>query len=216
MIGFKQDGIPIVGFTWYSLTDQMDWDSALPRKRRPCEPLGLFDLDGKSRPVGQAYRPADRQRWRDALSGRGPRPEFYPGDRGREGDGAIPIQGKVAGSKMEDDPPCDPPIENRAAIMPADPDASPLAGLRVAAFETRISGPMADLIRKHGGTPVEAPALREIPIGQNDRAVAFARGLIAGEFDVVIFLTGVGSRYLLQEIEAEVDPARPSSTPWPA
>ena len=58
--------------------------------------------------------------------------------------------------------------------------------------------------------------MREIPIGGNDRAVAFAREVIAGRFDVVIFLTGVGSRYLLQEIEAEVDPARPSWTPWTA
>ena len=67
-----------------------------------------------------------------------------------------------------------------------------------------MAGPMADLIRKHGGEPVEAPALREVPIGSNPQAVAFARGLIAGEFDVVVFLTGVGARFLLQEIEATI------------
>ncbi|MBX6313869.1 MAG: uroporphyrinogen decarboxylase [Isosphaeraceae bacterium] len=79
---------------------------------------------------------------------------------------------------------------------------APLAGLHVAAFEARMAGPMADLIAKHGGVPIEAPALREIPIGQNSEALTFAGRLIAGEFDAVIFLTGVGSRYLLQEIEA--------------
>ena len=86
---------------------------------------------------------------------------------------------------------------------PADP-ASPFAGLRVAAFEARMAGPMADLIAKHGGVPVEAPALREVPIGSNPQAVGFAEGLVAGDFDVVILLTGVGTRYLAQEIEGRV------------
>lgn len=82
-----------------------------------------------------------------------------------------------------------------------DPPASGLAGLRVASFEARMAGPMADLIRKHGGRPVEAPALREVAIGDNPEALAFADRLVAGEFDVVIFLTGVGTRFLAQEIE---------------
>ncbi|MDB5351684.1 MAG: uroporphyrinogen decarboxylase [Planctomycetota bacterium] len=86
------------------------------------------------------------------------------------------------------------------------PDVSPpLNGLRVAAFESRMAGPMSDLIRKHGGEPIEAPALREIPIGCNPQAIEFAKTLIAGGFDLVIFLTGVGTRYLLQEIEPEIE-----------
>ena len=85
------------------------------------------------------------------------------------------------------------------------PESTPtgLAGLRVAVFEARMAGPMADLIRKHGGEPVEAPALREVPIGDNPAALAFADRLIAGEFDLVIFLTGVGTRYLAREIEVK-------------
>ena len=84
---------------------------------------------------------------------------------------------------------------------------SALAGLRVVSFESRMAGPMADLIRKHGGEPFEAPALREVPIGGNREAADFARGLVAGAFDMVIFLTGVGARYLLQEVEPEIPPA---------
>lgn len=52
----RNDGIPIVGFTWYSLTDQVDWDSALRQERGNVNPLGLYDLDRKIRPVGQAYK----------------------------------------------------------------------------------------------------------------------------------------------------------------
>lgn len=52
----KQDGVPIIGFTWYSLTDQVDWDSALRDDAGHVNPLGLADLDRRIRPVGDAYR----------------------------------------------------------------------------------------------------------------------------------------------------------------
>jgi beta-glucosidase/6-phospho-beta-glucosidase/beta-galactosidase len=53
---FKQDGFPIVGFTWYSLLDQIDWDSALRINAGNVNPLGLYDLDRKIRPVGEEYK----------------------------------------------------------------------------------------------------------------------------------------------------------------
>jgi uroporphyrinogen-III synthase len=83
-------------------------------------------------------------------------------------------------------------------------DAPPLAGLRVAVFESRMAGPSADLITKHGGIPLSAPSLREIPLGDSPEVTAFAEKLIAGTFDVVIFETGVGVRYLTQAIDARV------------
>ena len=49
-------GIPVVGFTWYSLTDQVDWDTALREPNLRVSPVGLFDLDRNIRPVGQAYK----------------------------------------------------------------------------------------------------------------------------------------------------------------
>jgi uroporphyrinogen decarboxylase len=85
------------------------------------------------------------------------------------------------------------------------PTASAFAGLRVAAFESRLAGPMADLIAKHGGEPVEAPALREIALADNPEALAFAGRLIAGQFDAVLFLTGVGTRFLAQAIDTQFE-----------
>ena len=61
-----QDGVPILGFTWYSLTDQVDWDTALREDAGRVNPLGLYDLDRKIRPVGEAYRTLIRQ-WRKFL-----------------------------------------------------------------------------------------------------------------------------------------------------
>lgn len=64
---FKQDGFPIVGFTWYSLLDQIDWDTALREPNGRVNPLGLYDLDRKIRPVGEAYKRLI-QTWRPVLA----------------------------------------------------------------------------------------------------------------------------------------------------
>jgi hypothetical protein len=52
----RNDGVPVVGFTWYSLTDQVDWDTALREENNYVNPLGLYDLNRNIRPVGQAYK----------------------------------------------------------------------------------------------------------------------------------------------------------------
>jgi hypothetical protein len=62
----KQDGEPILGFTWYSLTDQIDWDSALRDDAGRVNACGLYDLDRKIRPVGRAYQKLIAG-WRDFL-----------------------------------------------------------------------------------------------------------------------------------------------------
>ncbi len=52
----RNDGVPIVGFTWYSLTDQVDWDTTIRENNGNVNPVGLFDLDRNIRPVGEAYK----------------------------------------------------------------------------------------------------------------------------------------------------------------
>src|SRR5260370_13557123 len=78
---------------------------------------------------------------------------------------------------------------------------SGFAGLRVLALESRRGPELAKLISSYGGEPVVAPAMREVPLESNKEALAFAAALLAGEFDVVIFLTGVGARALLSVVE---------------
>jgi hypothetical protein len=62
----RNSGIPIVGFTWYSLTDQIDWDTALREENGNVNPLGLYDLNRTMRPVGKAYKNLI-QNWRTVL-----------------------------------------------------------------------------------------------------------------------------------------------------
>jgi beta-glucosidase/6-phospho-beta-glucosidase/beta-galactosidase len=63
----KQDGVPLAGFTWYSLIDQVDWDTALREDNGRVNPLGLYDLDRKIRPVGATYKTLILE-WRALLA----------------------------------------------------------------------------------------------------------------------------------------------------
>ena len=69
------------------------------------------------------------------------------------------------------------------------------AGLKVISFESRRAAEMAQLIRKQQGEPIVAPSMREAPIERNEEAFRFAERLFAGEFDMMILLTGVGTRF---------------------
>jgi uroporphyrinogen-III synthase len=75
------------------------------------------------------------------------------------------------------------------------------SGLRVLSLESRRGPEMAKLIVNYGGEATIAPSMREVPLETNTEALAFARKLFAGEFDVVIFLTGVGTRALARVVE---------------
>lgn len=74
-------------------------------------------------------------------------------------------------------------------------------GLRVVSFESRRASEMAELVARHGGEPLTAPTMREIPIEQNTEAITFAEQLFDGGFNIVIFLTGVGTRMLAKAVE---------------
>ena len=51
----RERGVPVIGFTWYSLIDQIDWDVVLSNARGVVNPVGLFDLNRDARPVADAY-----------------------------------------------------------------------------------------------------------------------------------------------------------------
>jgi uroporphyrinogen-III synthase len=75
------------------------------------------------------------------------------------------------------------------------------AGLRVLSLESRRGPEMAKLIASYGGEAAIAPSMREVPLETNTEALAFAKKLLAGQIDMVIFLTGVGTRALARVVE---------------
>ena len=74
-------------------------------------------------------------------------------------------------------------------------------GLRVLVLESRRGRELGLIVTSYGGRPLVAPSMREVPLESNAEAIAFADDLIAGEFDVVILLTGVGARALLDIVQ---------------
>ena len=80
-------------------------------------------------------------------------------------------------------------------------------GLCVLSLESRRAAEIAKLIRTYGGEPIVVPALREIALESNQPALAFASALMDGKVDMVIFLTGVGVRALVEIVEANYDRA---------
>src|SRR3989454_6431115 len=71
-----------------------------------------------------------------------------------------------------------------------------LAGLRVVSFEARRADELATMLARHGAEVVRAPALREERLAASPEALELARRLEAGEVDLVVLLTGVGTRAL--------------------
>jgi uroporphyrinogen-III synthase len=84
----------------------------------------------------------------------------------------------------------------------------PFTGMRVLSLESRRAVEMGELIRKQGGEPFVAPSMREAPLERNEETFRFAERLFAGEFDMMILLTGVGTRLLNRTLAERYGPDR--------
>ncbi|MBM4296195.1 MAG: uroporphyrinogen-III synthase [Deltaproteobacteria bacterium] len=85
--------------------------------------------------------------------------------------------------------------------MPMDSNTSTntragLQGLRIVCFESRRAKEMAELIRRYGGEPIAAPSMREVPLSENRAALELLPRIEKGEFDILILMTGVGTKTL--------------------
>jgi uroporphyrinogen-III synthase len=77
--------------------------------------------------------------------------------------------------------------------------------IRVVSLESRQASAMVRLLERHGCEPISAPSMREIPLTDQEEAFAFGERLLASEVDVMVLLTGVGTRLLVEAL----------STRWP-
>lgn len=74
-------------------------------------------------------------------------------------------------------------------------------GLCVGALESRLATEMERFIIRHGGVPVVAPSMRERPLSENPQALECGHALLAGQVDMLVLLTGVGFRTLLEVVQ---------------
>jgi beta-glucosidase/6-phospho-beta-glucosidase/beta-galactosidase len=56
LLRLREDGVPIIGFTWYGLIDMKDWDTALTKAQGHVNKVGLYTLDRNERKVAREYR----------------------------------------------------------------------------------------------------------------------------------------------------------------
>ncbi|HET6678308.1 MAG TPA: four helix bundle protein [Nitrospira sp.] len=97
------------------------------------------------------------------------------------------------------------PVESAAEPPTPSPPVIPtdFHGLRVLSFESRMGVEMARLIQRHNGHPLVVSALREIPIPLQDNSAVFRFGvkLILNQLDILILMTGVGTKALLEILQ---------------
>jgi uroporphyrinogen-III synthase len=77
----------------------------------------------------------------------------------------------------------------------------PLRGVRVALLEARMENELASLVRRHGGSPLCVPAMREVERDCADD-VATAYGVLVSGRAIATFTTGVGLDRLLRVAKA--------------
>jgi uroporphyrinogen-III synthase len=88
------------------------------------------------------------------------------------------------------------------SAMKRRPPMPDLAGARIGLLEARMQGELAEMVRRFGGEPVSAPALREDPLPSGDAVGRFIDLLSARSLPFVVFLTGAGASALIGEAQA--------------
>lgn len=78
-----------------------------------------------------------------------------------------------------------------------------LRGLKVVCFESRRAKEMAELVLRYHGEPIVAPSMREVPLSENRAVLELVARLEAGAFDLLMLLTGVGTRALNEVLRGE-------------
>jgi uroporphyrinogen decarboxylase len=88
--------------------------------------------------------------------------------------------------------------------VPASTSEKTFNGLRVASFESRMRAEMTRLIENLGGIPFVAPSVREVPLGEQRDVARFWERASQAQIDVLVLMTGVGTRTLIQSLEKYV------------
>jgi uroporphyrinogen-III synthase len=93
-------------------------------------------------------------------------------------------------------------VTDHTSVTPVTIGVMSFAGARVLSFESRRAAEMAELIRKQGGNVFVAPSMREVALEESASAFSFAEQLFAGGFDMIVLLTGIGTRQLARTLAA--------------
>jgi uroporphyrinogen-III synthase len=82
------------------------------------------------------------------------------------------------------------------------------AGLRVLSLESRRAKDMETLVLRQQGVPFVAPSVQERSVDDHSIAFQFVDRLEAGEFDMVVCMTGAGLAFLRDIVAPRIEPER--------
>ena len=80
--------------------------------------------------------------------------------------------------------------------------ALPLENITVAILEHRFTKEFSTMFERLGAKVHACPMLEEKPVENREELQEFVRRVVSGSLDVMIFLTGVGARFLISEAES--------------
>src|SRR5881397_2137153 len=78
----------------------------------------------------------------------------------------------------------------------------PLDQVTIGILEHRFTKEFATLLQRFGASVYACPMLEERPVENREELEQFVRHVAAGNFDLMIFLTGVGARFLVSAAES--------------
>jgi uroporphyrinogen-III synthase len=95
-----------------------------------------------------------------------------------------------------------PTVAKSSTVGPDDPrdDARSLAGICVLTFESRRRDELREMLERRGATVIAAPSMREVPLSDDPAARQLFAAIETGTIDVLILLTGVGTRALVDAV----------------
>lgn len=77
--------------------------------------------------------------------------------------------------------------------------------LTACCFESRMAGELSKLLERKGIATTQAPSMQEVALEENRSVNQFAEELLAGNVDISLFFTGVGTRMLFQLLSKRND-----------
>lgn len=84
----------------------------------------------------------------------------------------------------------------------------PLSNITALAFESRMADSIANLLQNQGARTISAPSMQEVPLENHSAVFSFSEQLLAGEIDILICMTGVGTDMLVKTMKTRYEWAK--------
>lgn len=81
----------------------------------------------------------------------------------------------------------------------------PLSNITALAFESRMADSIAKLLQNQGARTISAPSMQEVPLENHSAVFSFSEQLLAGEIDILICMTGVGTDMLVKTMKTRYE-----------